>query len=75
MADNAAALAEARRKMIEKRFGGNAAGAASGGSGTARRKNKVAHKTAGGKLLNSTFSLFLRLNNDMVYFLQQTIKS
>lgn len=42
------ALAEARRKMIEKRFGGNAKGA-SIGSGAARRKAKTASKTAGGK--------------------------
>jgi hypothetical protein len=33
-------MEEARRKMIEKRFGGNALGASTGGAGTQRRKNK-----------------------------------
>eukprot|EP01006_Ploeotia_vitrea_P039877 TRINITY_DN66383_c14_g2_i1.p1 TRINITY_DN66383_c14_g2~~TRINITY_DN66383_c14_g2_i1.p1 ORF type:complete len:168 (+),score=36.95 TRINITY_DN66383_c14_g2_i1:124-627(+) len=44
MGDNAA-LAEARRKMIEKRFNGDARGAATGGSGSARRKVKVEVKS------------------------------
>ena len=38
-------LEEARARMIAKRFGGNDKGAKTGGSGTARRKNKSAHKT------------------------------
>lgn len=42
-------LEQARAAMIEKRFGGNASGAATGGGGSARRKMKGAHKTSGGK--------------------------
>lgn len=41
-------LEEARKAMIAKRFGGNTNGAATGGSGTTRRKNKGAHKSSGG---------------------------
>ena len=37
--------------MIAKRFGGNALGASTGGSGTVRRKAKGAHKTGGGEWL------------------------
>lgn len=51
MADQAKqkALEDARAAMIAKRFGGNASGASTGGSGTMRRKNKGAAKTTGGK--------------------------
>ncbi len=38
---------EARRLMIEKRFGGNAAGASTGGTGSARRKPKGNPKSVG----------------------------
>ena len=41
-------IEEARQKMIAKRFGGNKNGASTGGSGTARRKVKAAHKSSGG---------------------------
>ena len=41
-------IEEARAKMIAKRFGGNKNGASTGGSGTARRKVKAAHKSSGG---------------------------
>jgi hypothetical protein len=43
-------IEEARKAMIAKRFGGNAHGAATGGSGTVRRKNKGSAKNGGGKL-------------------------
>ena len=46
MADESA-LAEARRKMIQKRFGGDARGASTGGSGSARRKVKAEIKHSG----------------------------
>jgi hypothetical protein len=42
-------IEEARKAMIAKRFGGNTKGAATGGSGTQRRKSKAVHKTGGGK--------------------------
>lgn len=42
-------LEEARRAMIEKRFGGNAKGASTGGGGTVRRKTKTAHKSGAGQ--------------------------
>lgn len=45
---DAAALEKARQEMIAKRFGGNTAGARTGGSGTVRRKTKGAHKAGGG---------------------------
>ena len=41
------ALAEARRKMIEKRFGGDPRGAATGGGGSTRRKVKATVKNVG----------------------------
>lgn len=40
-------IEEARAAMIAKRFGGNAAGARTGGEGTVRRKTKGAHKSGG----------------------------
>lgn len=43
-------IEEARKAMIAKRFGGNTKGAATGGSGTQRRKSKAVHKTGGGKI-------------------------
>jgi hypothetical protein len=39
---------EARKAMIEKRFGGNTKGASTGGGGSVRRKKKAAHKSSGG---------------------------
>jgi len=42
-----AAMEEARRKMIEKRFGGNNNGAKTGGAGTQRLKAKGTVKTGG----------------------------
>jgi len=39
---------EARRRMIEKRFGGNPNGASTGGSGCARRNVKGNPKSIGG---------------------------
>lgn len=45
-------LEEARKAMIAKRFGGNAKGASTGGTGSARRKVKGAHKAGGGKILS-----------------------
>lgn len=39
-------MAAARERMIAKRFGGKAAGSATGGKGTVRRKHKAVHKTA-----------------------------
>ena len=42
---------QARRAMIEKRFGGNTNGAATGGAGSARRKAKGTPKSVGGNLL------------------------
>ena len=42
------AIAEARRAMIEKRFGGNASGAKTGGAGSMRMKAKGTHKSGGG---------------------------
>lgn len=44
-------MEEARARMIAKRFGGNAAGASTGGDGSVRRKKKVAMKSTGGKNL------------------------
>jgi nascent polypeptide-associated complex subunit beta len=44
MADNS--VEEARKRMIAKRFGGNAKGAATGGAGTSRRKKKAAPKVS-----------------------------
>ena len=41
------AMAEARKKMIEKRFGGNTSGASTGGSGATRRKAKTTYKAVG----------------------------
>ncbi len=41
-------IEEARKAMIAKRFGGNAAGASTGGAGTVRRKNKGTAKAGGG---------------------------
>jgi nascent polypeptide-associated complex subunit beta len=43
MADDAE-IAEARQRMIARRFGGQSA--ATGGKGTVRRKHKAVHKTA-----------------------------
>jgi hypothetical protein len=45
-------IEEARKRMIAKRFGGNAAGASTGGAGSMRRK-KGDHKSAGGKEIRS----------------------
>jgi hypothetical protein len=42
------ALEEARKAMIEKRFGGNKNGASTGGGGSVRRKKQGAHKSVGG---------------------------
>jgi len=44
-------IEEARARMIAKRFGGNASGASTGGSGSMRRKTKSVSKTAGGGLV------------------------
>ena len=41
-------MLKARQAMIEKRFGGNAKGASTGGAGTQRMKAKGAHKSGGG---------------------------
>jgi len=41
----------ARQAMIDKRFGGNAKGASTGGAGSQRMKAKGAHKSGGGKCL------------------------
>lgn len=38
----------ARKAMIAKRFGGNTAGASTGGAGTVRRKTKGVAKAGGG---------------------------
>jgi hypothetical protein len=43
-------MAEARARMIAKRFGGNAAGANVGGM----RKNKGTHKSVGGETMWTT---------------------
>lgn len=45
-----AAMEEARQKMIEKRFGGNANGAKTGGAGSMRMKAKGTHKSGGDDL-------------------------
>ena len=44
-------IEEARKAMIAKRFGGNTAGASTGGAGSVRRKNKGAAKAGGGELI------------------------
>ena len=58
-------IEEARKAMIAKRFGGNAKGAATGGAGSVRRKNKGAHKSGGGMCLKAfmdfSLSLLLRI--------------
>ena len=41
-------LEEARAAMIAKRFGGNVAGASTGGAGSQRRKSKGTVKSSGG---------------------------
>lgn len=44
-------MEEARARMIAKRFGGNTAGASTGGEGSARRKKKASTKvTSNGKI-------------------------
>ena len=50
-------IEEARKRMIAKRFGGNAAGASAGGDGSARRNKKTAHKvvSADDKKLTGAF--------------------
>ena len=42
-------MAAARQAMIDKRFGGNASGAKTGGAGSMRMKAKGAHKSGGGE--------------------------
>lgn len=44
----------ARKAMIAKRFGGNTAGASTGGAGSVRRKNKGAVKGGGGTFHTQT---------------------
>ena len=62
---------QARRAMIEKRFGGNTNGAATGGAGSARRKAKGTPKSVGGNYI--IYHLFVLSASSCIFIVSQAL--